>query len=83
MVEVAESGQPVKAVSVVDEGPILMKSLRTFSIGMINGQVLEKYILYFKKCPLSIRVNRGEGRMLCVLQIPSESKKETNTLGDW
>lgn len=42
VVEVAESGQPVKAVSVVDEGPILMKSLRTFSIGMINGQVLEK-----------------------------------------
>lgn len=40
VVGAAESGQPVKAVSVVDEGPILMKSLRTFSMGMINGQVL-------------------------------------------
>lgn len=42
VVEVMESGQPVKAVSVVDEGLVLRKSLRTFSIGMINGQVLEK-----------------------------------------
>lgn len=73
----------VKAVSIVDEGPVLMKSLRTFSIGMINGQVIEKNILRFKKCPLSIRVNRGEGRMFCKLQISCEGTKETNTLGDW
>lgn len=42
VVEVAESGQSVKAVSVIEEGPIFVKSLRTFSFGMINGQVLEK-----------------------------------------
>lgn len=42
VVEVTESGQSVKAVSVIDEGPTLMKSLRTFSFGMINGQALKK-----------------------------------------
>lgn len=57
----AESGQ---AVPVVDEGPILMKSLRICSFGMINGQVLERDIPHFKKCPLSIRVNASEGTVL-------------------
>lgn len=44
----AESGQSVKAVSVVDEGPIFMKSLRTFCFRMINGQVIEKISHTFK-----------------------------------
>jgi len=42
--EVTEFGQSVKAVSVVAEGPILMKSSRTFSFGMIYMvRSLKKY----------------------------------------
>lgn len=43
----AESGQSVKAVLVIDEGPVFMKSLTSFCFRMINGQVLEKKITYF------------------------------------
>lgn len=82
VLEVTESVLSVQAGSVIYKGSILVKSVRTFSFGMINGQVLQKKRKShtLKACPLSIQANRA-GAQRCVLQVWFENRDETTHWG--